>query len=58
VQTIVNRYSDLGRLLPKFSNQKLNDYIKEACKIAKINAITEFKTFKKKHHNKGLQTQT
>lgn len=47
VQTIINRYPDLGRLLPKFSNQKLNDYIKEACEIAEINAITEFKTFKK-----------
>jgi len=34
VQTIVSRYPDLGRLLPKFSNQKLNDYIKEACEIA------------------------
>ena len=47
VQTSVNRYPDLGRLLPKFSNQKLNDYIKEACEIAEINAITEFKSFKK-----------
>ena len=47
VQTIIDRYPDLGRLLPKFSNQKLNDYIKEACEIAEINAITEFKTFKK-----------
>lgn len=47
VQTIINRYPDLGRLLPKFSNQKLNDYIKEACQIAEIKALTEFKTFKK-----------
>lgn len=46
-EKIIKRYPDLGRLLPKFSNQKLNDYIKEACQIAEINAITEFKIFKK-----------
>lgn len=47
VQSIIDRYPDPHKLLPKFSNQKLNDYIKECCKIAKINTPTESKSFEK-----------
>ena len=46
-QSIINRYPEPHKLLPKYSNQKLNKYIKECCKIAEINTLTEFKTFKK-----------
>ncbi len=47
VQTIIERYPDTHKLLPKFSNQKLNDYIKDCCKEAKINTLTEAKSFEK-----------
>jgi integrase len=47
VQTIIERYPDPHKLLPKFSNQKLNDYIKDCCKEAKINTLTESKSFEK-----------
>ncbi len=47
LQTIINRYPDSYKLLPKFSNQKLNLYIKECCKEAEINTPTEYKTFEK-----------
>ncbi|NQU88188.1 MAG: integrase catalytic domain-containing protein [Mariniphaga sp.] len=44
VQTIIDRYPDQYKLLPKFSNQKLNDYIKDCCEEAEINTPTEYKT--------------
>jgi len=47
VQSIIDRYPDPHKLLPKFSNQKLNDYIKKCCEIAKINTPTESKSFEK-----------
>jgi integrase len=47
VKTILDRYPDPHKLLPKFSNQKLNKYIKEACKKAEINTMVEYKTFEK-----------
>lgn len=47
LQTIIDRYPDAYKLLPKFSNQKLNVYIKECCKEAEINALVEYKTFEK-----------
>ena len=47
VRTIIERYPELHKLLPKFSNQKLNLYIKECCKKAEINTPTAFKTFEK-----------
>ena len=47
LQTIINRYPELGRLLPKISNQKANKYIKKACELAGINTPTEYKTFVK-----------
>jgi site-specific recombinase XerD len=45
--TIINRYPDQHRLLPKISNQKANKYIKKACELAEINTPTEHKTFVK-----------
>jgi len=45
LQTIVNRYPDQYKLLPKISNAKLNEYIKECCKLAGIDSPTESKTF-------------
>lgn len=45
MKTIIDRYQEQFRLLPKFSNQKANKYIKEVCKIAEINTPTEYKTF-------------
>lgn len=45
LQAIIDRYPEQYRLLPKFSNQKLNKYLKEACKEAEINSLVEWKTF-------------
>lgn len=42
---IIERYSGEQAPLPKLSNQKVNDYIKEACKIAGINEIIEITTY-------------
>jgi len=47
VQTIIDRYTEPHKLLPKFSNQKLNLYIKQCCKKAEINTPTEYKSFEK-----------
>jgi integrase len=38
---ILSKYKELHRPLPKISNQKLNDYIKELCKKAGISEPTE-----------------
>ncbi|MEI7831132.1 MAG: site-specific integrase [Prolixibacteraceae bacterium] len=46
-QTIIDKYPEPYKLLPKFSNQKLNKYVKECCKIAEIKTPTEWKTFEK-----------
>lgn len=43
--TIINRYPDQYKLLPKCSEQKINKYIKEACELADIKTPTEYKTF-------------
>ena len=45
--TIINRYPDQHLLLPKYSGQKANKYIKKACELAEINTLTEYKTFVK-----------
>lgn len=47
LQTIIDRYPEQYKLLPKFSNQKLNKIIKKACAEAKINTLVEYKTFEK-----------
>jgi hypothetical protein len=47
LKTIIDKYPEPHKLLPKFSNQKLNEYVKECCKIAEIKTLTEWKTFKK-----------
>jgi len=47
IRTIIDRYPEPHKLLPKFSNQKLNVYIKECCKKAGINTPTEYKSFEK-----------
>lgn len=47
LQTIIDRYPDQYKLLPKFSNQKLNKAIKAACKKAELNTMVEYKTFEK-----------
>lgn len=44
LQTIIDRYPEQYKLLPEFSNQKMNKYIKEACKVAEIDTPTEYKT--------------
>jgi len=44
---IISRYPDQYRLLPKYSGQKMCDYIKIACELAGINTPTEYKSFKK-----------
>jgi len=43
--TIINRYPDQHQLLPKYSGQKANEYIKKACEQAGIKTMTEHKTF-------------
>jgi integrase len=47
LQTIIDRYPEQYRLLPKLSNQRINDYIKECCEIAKIDTPTATKTFER-----------
>ncbi|MCW0483509.1 site-specific integrase [Gaoshiqia sediminis] len=47
LQTIIDRYPEHYKLLPKFSNQKINEYIKKCCELAGIKALTEYKTFVK-----------
>ncbi len=42
---IIERYKDKYRALPKISNQRFNDYIKEICRIAEINTPTIYKDF-------------
>lgn len=42
-KTILNRYLETWKLLPKLSGQKLNKVIKEAAKIAGINTPTSYK---------------
>lgn len=38
---IIDKYKHQHMVLPKISEQKFNEYIKQACKIAKINALVE-----------------
>lgn len=45
LQTIIDRYPDQYLLLPKYSGQKANEYIKKACEKAGINSPVEYKTF-------------
>ncbi|MBN2892741.1 MAG: integrase catalytic domain-containing protein, partial [Bacteroidales bacterium] len=45
LQSIIERYPEQYKLLPKLSNQKLNDYVKDCCELAGINTPTEYKTF-------------
>jgi site-specific recombinase XerD len=47
LQSIIDCYPNQYKLLPKFSNQKLNNYIKDCCELAGINTPTEYKTFSK-----------
>lgn len=49
---IIERYQDSYKALPKISNQRFNDYIRECCKIAGINTPTIYKTFPK-----GIETE-
>jgi integrase len=43
---IINRYNDQFYALPRISSQKLNNYIKEICKICGIDTPTIFKEYK------------
>jgi len=45
LQTIIDRYPDQYLLLPKYSGQKANEYIKKACEKAEIKGPVEHKTF-------------
>jgi len=47
LKTIIDRYPEQYRLLPKISNQKANKYIKKACEQADIKTLTEVKSFVK-----------
>jgi integrase len=47
-QQIIDRYSEQYRLLPRMSEQRVNLYIKECCKLAGINSPVKYK-----HHPKG-----
>lgn len=49
---IINRYQGKYKALPKISHQKLNEYIKECCRIAEIKTPTIYKTFPK-----GIETE-
>ena len=44
--SILNKYQDQALPLPIISNQKLNEYIKDACKLAEINEPIEIVRFK------------
>ena len=49
---IIKRYKGKYKVLPKISNQKLNEYIKECCAKAGINTPTVYKDF-----SKGVTTE-
>jgi len=49
---IIERYQGKYKALPKISHQRFNEYIKECCKIAKIDTPTVYKTFPK-----GVETE-
>lgn len=44
--SILNKYRESSRPLPIISNQRLNEYLKELCKIAEINDSVEIVRFK------------
>lgn len=44
--SILNKYKDLHEPLPKISNHKLSKYIKEVCKVAKIDEPIEIVRYK------------
>jgi integrase len=52
LQTIIDRYPEPYRLLPKFANATLNRYLKKVCETAEINTPTEWKTFQKNETKK------
>ena len=43
---ILEKYSSMARPLPIISNQKMNDYIKELCKLVEINDIIQIVRFR------------
>lgn len=43
---ILEKYKELAEPLPKISNQKLSEYIKEVCEVAKINELVEIVRYK------------
>lgn len=54
-KTIIDRYPEQHRLLPRLSNQRLNSYIKKCCEKAEINTPTEYKTFHKNEVKKEFR---
>lgn len=48
---IIERYKESYKVLPKISNDKFNEYIRECCEIAEINTPTIYKTWPK-----GIET--
>ncbi|MHB1179027.1 MAG: site-specific integrase [Daejeonella sp.] len=44
--SIIKKYEDQNKLLPVISNQRLNEYVKELCKIAGINTPQEIVRFR------------
>jgi site-specific recombinase XerD len=44
---IIERYKDSYKALPKISNDKFNEYIRECCEVAGINTPTVYKTWPK-----------
>jgi len=44
-QKIIDKYRNPVNVLPRISNQKFNDYIKECCKLAGIDQITTVTNF-------------
>jgi hypothetical protein len=49
---IIGRYKDSYKALPKISNDKFNEYIRECCEIAGIDTPTIYKTWPK-----GVETE-
>lgn len=52
--SILDKYNDLNKPLPAISNQKINEYIKELCRLAEINRPIEIVRF----HGKKRVTNT
>ncbi len=54
---IIERYQGSYKALPKISNQRFNDYIRECCELAGIDTPTIYKTFEKGVEKENIEAK-